>query len=565
MEADIKIIPSKVWLFVVLQWATTLVSLVLAWQRWPILPSAQGPSYAIAALAILLAVAITARWLFKSGWRRPLLPIELIAMTVAPVALVAASNWWQSPYVFLLLNSVVVAAYSIGFVTTMVLSVFASLVITIPYLFLGVESTGMTDQARIGDSLRWTALILFISVTSGYAVRISDRESEHKKQGFLRSEEIKKLEQANKLLFELHAVTQDLPVSLDEEDIVLSAFEQISSLVTYNSGYVLLRQDSLNGTPKTKESTWKIVTEKKNSRRVHTAPLLNLPEQVRVAILEKHFTTLTLSEKRYGFSKKAEVGLYYPIFLRGEVIGLVALERNSSKKFTSEDIEIVASLTTALAVALDNAKWFSRLRIMGADEERNRIARELHDSVGQTLTFLGLSADNLLKINENAGRPVEEIESFRLEVNEALSEMRNTLYDLRTNVTVTHDLPSLLKEYGKRVEKRSNVVVVVEANYKKRLPFLQEKEFWRIAQEAVANAEKYAKCEKITISWEYNDDKAILVVADNGKGFTPATARKDSYGLLGMNERAQAIGASLSITSTPKRGTVVRCELETHE
>lgn len=562
MGQAFKKVPSKVWLFIGLQWATTVVSFMLAWQRWPVTRQAQTPSLALAAIALGLAVLVTFRWLNQGGWRRPLKPIELIIMTVAPVALVAATNWWQSPYVFLLLNSVVVAAYTIGFVTTMVLSMFASLMISVPYLFLGVDATGMTDQARVADSLRWSALIMFIGVTSGYAVRLSSRDNAEEQISIAHREEVKKLQQANKLLFELHRVAQDLPVSLDTEDVVVSSFPQLASLIDYDHGAILLEQKPLfaDETPETLQ--WKVVVRKDNFGKSEIFTGRTLPEFLRRAVKEQHSVAPRRTSKDRGLTPSAKRGLYAPVVLRGHVVALVVLERTAEDEFNDNDVEIVNNFCSALALALDNANWFGRLRTMGADEERNRIARDLHDSIGQSLMYLGLSADNLIASTAEDAPHFEAMQDFRDDVREALVEMRNTLYDLRTTVTPEHDLSALLVEYGERVTNRSGIAVAVSDTHTRRLPVLQEKEMWRIAQEAIMNAEKYAQCDHIDVTWICREDKTELIVSDNGVGFSIGKdGRRDSYGLVGMKERAESIGATLEINSQPGQGCIVTCVL----
>jgi signal transduction histidine kinase len=484
-------------------------------------------------------------------------------MTAAPVALVAASNWWQSPYVFLLLNSVVVAAYTIGFATTLLLSLFASLMISVPYLFLGVDATGMTDQARIADSLRWSALLVFIGVTSGYAVRLSNKENGGDQLNIARREEVKKLQEANKLLFELHRVAQDLPVSLDAEDVATSSLSQLSTLIEFSDGAILLKQDPAPFADALPEGPrWRVVVSKGSPGRVGELPEHLLPESLSESIKRKKTVARRKLGRGKGLGVDAKNGLYAPVLLRDETVAVVVLENKSDTAFNDNDVEIVNNFCSALALGLDNANWFSRLRTMGAEEERNRIARELHDSIGQSLMYLGLSADNLISSAGPDSPLSEPMQEFRDDVREAITEMRDTLYDLRTGITPDHDLPKLLREYSERVQRRSGIDVTINDSHTRRLPVLQEKEMWRIAQEAIVNAEKYSECQHINVTWECQDGTAKLVVEDDGIGFRIGTdGRRDSYGLLGIRERAQSIGADLSIESQPGQGCRITCTL----
>ncbi len=110
------------------------------------------------------------------------------------------------------------------------------------------------------------------------------------------------------------------------------------------------------------------------------------------------------------------------------------------------------------------------------------------------------------------------------------------------------------------------VAVYSEADRDARLPILQEREMWRIAQEALANVERHARATAVRIVWRCDGERALIDVTDNGVGFESSTAgRLDSYGVLGMRERASSIGASLEILSAPGRGTRVRCSLNPND
>jgi nitrate/nitrite-specific signal transduction histidine kinase len=105
--------------------------------------------------------------------------------------------------------------------------------------------------------------------------------------------------------------------------------------------------------------------------------------------------------------------------------------------------------------------------------------------------------------------------------------------------------------------------VQTDADSTARLPLLQEREMWRVAQEALANVERHAQATAVRVVWRCDGQRAVMEVTDNGIGFEAGKAgRLDSYGMLGMRERAASIGASLEVLSAPGRGTRVRCLLD---
>jgi signal transduction histidine kinase len=140
--------------------------------------------------------------------------------------------------------------------------------------------------------------------------------------------------------------------------------------------------------------------------------------------------------------------------------------------------------------------------------------------------------------------------------------VRDTLYDLRTDVSDTQDMATILETYSARVTERSGVEIEVYGDRNARLPILQEREMWRIAQEALTNVERHAHASRVRVLWRCDGASAALEVTDNGVGFPIGRAgRLDSYGILGMRERASSIGATLEITSEPEQGTRVRCTM----
>ena len=121
---------------------------------------------------------------------------------------------------------------------------------------------------------------------------------------------------------------------------------------------------------------------------------------------------------------------------------------------------------------------------------------------------------------------------------------------------------TVLDLYLQRVRERTGLDIVLRSEETGRLPLLQEREFFRITQEALANIEKHAGARHVTLTWQCDGTTASLQVADDGKGFPIGRAgRLDSYGIIGMRERAASIGATLEVDSTPGVGTRVRCLL----
>jgi len=154
------------------------------------------------------------------------------------------------------------------------------------------------------------------------------------------------------------------------------------------------------------------------------------------------------------------------------------------------------------------------------------------------------------------------LQQLRTDVRGVIREVRDTLYDLRTDVSESCDIVETLEGFIDRLRERSTLDYHLHADRGTRLPILQEREMWRIAQEALVNVERHAHARRVDVRWWCNGSAAALEVADDGSGFPEGKAgRLDSYGIIGMRERASSVGATLEIASAAGRGTVVRCVL----
>jgi signal transduction histidine kinase len=263
-----------------------------------------------------------------------------------------------------------------------------------------------------------------------------------------------------------------------------------------------------------------------------------------------------------GLSPQSRSGLYSPLRARDTLVGLIALEHQDAHRFGRRELGLFDGFVEPAALAIDNARWFGRLRTMGAEEERTRIARDIHDRIGQALAYLAFELDRIAK-RSRTELVHSDLEALRTDVRTVVTEVRETLYDLRTDVSDDHDVTETLDEFLKRVAERADLEVTFRHNSTGRLPLVMERELWRIAQEAITNVERHASASHLNVQWECDGASALLTIADDGKGFVAGYAgRTDSYGLTGMRERADAVGARIDIDSAPDRGTTVRCRLE---
>lgn len=473
--------------------------------------------------------------------------LRVLAEVVLHVMAVVATGYWDSPLVFALITAVMVAGFARGFGFALRVGVASALAVSIPAVAGDTPNTG--DELR--QAVQWTGELILVALLAGYARRVT---GEVDRQHTLALDRLGRLTDANLLLHSLHQVTQTLPASLDVDDVLDSTMGRLRDLFDYDGATLILLEES--------ERLW-AVARWDGPRPAPTYTLETLPATVVEAVTSQtSVMTGKILPNRPGLSVEMNSGLYAPLLARDHVMGLIALEHSDTHHFRTRDQDLLNGFAEPAALAIDNARWFARLRTVGADEERTRIARDLHDRIGQSLAYLAFELDRIVKSNAKGDDVTKQLERLRTDVRGVIGEVRDTLYDLRTDVTDSQDMSEVLREFLDRVSDRSDLDIRLDSQASGRLPLLQERELWRVAQEAVTNVERHAHASKIAVTWRSDGERAVLIVADDGVGFPSGkVGRLDSYGIIGMRERAASIGAALDIVSEEGTGTTIRCEI----
>lgn len=460
---------------------------------------------------------------------------------------VAGTGYWSSPFVASLITSIMIAGFARGFGFALRISVVSVLAVGLPDMARD-EFVWESDGAI---TLQWAVILMMVSVIAGYARRIS---GEADRQHTLALDRLGRLADANALLFSLHRVAQTLPASLDYDEVLDSTVQRLRGLMDFDAAAILLADET--------DGSWH-VARREGLRLSERIELAQLPGVLRSAAERRELVVRNeLLNNNPGLAPSMGSGVYAPLSARGSLIGLISLEHKDERHFTQRDVELINGFVEPVALAIDNARWFTRLRTVGADEERTRIARELHDRIGQSLAYLAFELDRIVSAQSKGENVGPSLDQLRDDVRGVIGEVRDTLYDLRTDVSDNQDLADTLDQFIQRLKDRTGLEITLYADRGPRLPILQEREMWRIAQEALTNVERHAKATRVRVLWRCNGQAAALEIADDGAGFPVGRAgRMDSYGIMGMRERAASIGATLDVLSEPGKGTRVRCYL----
>ncbi len=542
-------------LVLVVRWGVLALSFV-QWSASSGRPIGGG----IALLAMLLWTAIRTLRPVRFDGSTPAIALAIVAELFVGVVAVVGTGHWNSPLVFCLLPGVVIAGFAQSGPTIGLLGLMVGLVVTI------TEAGGrLLEAEHLRTSLQWTTELALVALVAGVGHRML-REAEKTHNDAL--SRMSQLTEANDLLQALHRVSQTLPSSLDLDDVLTSTVTTVREITEAPIVAILLRDDTL--------PSWVVG----RAEGVRTPAMLNpdeLPTGVRAAAQSRipvaaavatgfEAQGMTSPDTAKMLAATAVKGLYAPLLARTELLGVLVVEWTSWDADVARTKEFLSRLGEPAAIAIDNARWFRRIRTATADEERTRIARDLHDRIGQSLAYLAFELDRLRR--QAVDTPLEsELDRMRGEVRKVVGEVRETLYDLRTEIDQRTGLAATLSGFLERLEHRTSMKCTLEADdfdggTAKELPMRAERELWRIAQEAITNVERHASASNLRIAWRSNGHQALLEIADDGKGFGAGAGRADSYGMLGIRERAAAIGARLEMESSPGQGTLIRCRWE---
>lgn len=253
------------------------------------------------------------------------------------------------------------------------------------------------------------------------------------------------------------------------------------------------------------------------------------------------------------------IRLAIPLQVGARVIGVVIAD--TDRTLTGTELHELRDALSEHCMRLDTAMLFDEVRSLATAEERRRLAREIHDGIAQEIASVGYLVDGL--IADADGRQLGDLQRLRQELTRLTSELRLSIFDLRTEVGPNASLGAVLSDHVRLIGSRSQMTVHLSlAEGAKRLPSQTETEILRIAQEAITNARKHSEARNLHVSLSVESPYARLVVSDDGRGL--GTAAEDSFGMRTMRERADRIGASLRVRdkTTGTSGTEVILVLE---
>ncbi len=262
--------------------------------------------------------------------------------------------------------------------------------------------------------------------------------------------------------------------------------------------------------------------------------------------------------------------LAVPVKIGNKVLGVLDIESTEVDAFGEADLFTVQTLADQLAVAIENARIYEETRQMAVMEERNRMAREIHDTLAQGFSGIILQLEAAEQALENDLQAVERhLNQARSLARKSLAEARRSVWNLRPQALEQLPLYEALKQEADKFMQSTGVNTRFTVFGDKRdLPHEIEAGLLRICQESLTNVRKHAKATDVNVTLTYNESAVELSIADNGVGFRAQASgdgkgKRGTFGLISMRERARGLGGTFEVQSRRGRGTLVRVVIPT--
>lgn len=403
------------------------------------------------------------------------------------------------------------------------------------------------------------------------------------------------LEQAVQELSILYELSRNLAATIDRDTLLQQTIARIfDTLPRIGGGMVLLREKverplavvALSGYPGRGQDNCDAIFECPYDRAYllgqHVAETGNLAwcDGENIVDLGEANTVLT---RHLDTPLEIDIGghtIGVPLLAQQHVMGSVVFSvKPNTAPFTQRDLSLIVAITGQLSIAIENASLYQEVQareamrgellqqiVAAQEKERQRVARELHDSTGQSLTALGLglaaASENLHKNPEMATHQLQELRALN---SQALQDVHNLVADLRPSLLDNLGLISALRSQVQAFQKRTGVhASFAHTGEKRREDPTIELALYRIAQEALTNVAKHAGATEVRIRLISRPNRLCLRIRDNGRGFDTEAVldsrqkHRESWGLLGMQERVSLIGGHFFIRSRENVGTVIQ-------
>jgi PAS domain S-box-containing protein len=379
----------------------------------------------------------------------------------------------------------------------------------------------------------------------------------------------KRVEERTHELASLLNASQTLTSTLDVEALLGLILDQLKTIVDYEGASILgIDKDGFQlkvykgPIPLSKLVSLPLLVQK-------TCPVDSLIKREPL-IIENVSDALQILPETNGSHKNDALNticslMCVPLMVKDNMIGVLVLHHNIAGYFNKSQAALSVAFANQAAIAIENANLYKQAQSLAALEERQKLARELHDSVSQALYGIALGARTVGTILDRRSADDEELKrpaNYILSLAEAgLAEMRALIFELRPESLELEGLVAALGKQAASVEARHQIEVATSFCEEPSIPIETKEALYRISQEAMQNIVKHARATRVEIRLSAGSGNIVLEIQDNGVGFDSNRSFPGHLGLLSMSERVEKTGGRLDISSSPGSGTVVSASI----
>lgn len=289
----------------------------------------------------------------------------------------------------------------------------------------------------------------------------------------------------------------------------------------------------------------------------------DLDEDTPAAAAYRRLAPAVVSEETYRANDYLRAWLAVPLRLRGQTIGHLALQHTDPGYFSHQRLDLALAFANQAAIAIENAQLYEQAQSLAALEERQKLARELHDSVSQALYGIALGTRTARTLVSRAdeqplkaalGEPLD----YTLSLAEAgLAEMRALIFELRPESLETEGLVAALEKQTAALRARHPLLVQTDFCLEPDVPLPVKEVLYRVSQEALHNIVKHARASQVDMRLAAENGRLTLTIQDNGHGFDTSDQFPGHLGLKSMRERVERVGGAYRLESSMAQGTTL--------
>jgi two-component system, NarL family, sensor kinase len=379
-----------------------------------------------------------------------------------------------------------------------------------------------------------------------------------------------RLAQLNRELTILNSIAQALNASVQLEEALRAALAQVADLLGLNTGWIWLLDERTGESYLAAAQNLPRALTKNPARMTGRCYCLDtyrsgdLAGAANVNVV-KCSRLSGLVDDTHGLRYHSSI----PLYAHGKQLGVLNVASTDWRELSKDDLRLLYTVGDLVSIAIERARLFAASTRLGAVEERNRLARELHDTLAQGMAAVALqleAADALLDADANPARVQRTVRHALALTRENLEETRRSVQDLRPAGLDGRTLAEALAVLAQSWSAAGNPPVAFESAGESRpLPPRVEAGVYRMAQEALTNVMRHAEAQQVSLRLETVPHRLRLVVEDDGIGFDPGEVGAGHYGLIGLNERAKLLCGALKIASCPGEGTCLEIAIPLDE